>query len=170
MFPSKIFVYYKLISVRGIPIFGGFCFRQNNQTTKISVPRKSLVTSATRETTIEAGTTNLSGASEFTLFLVGFVLLDLYFHVYALQIVVCLFVLFLLAIALSVLLRYTDSEYLFWYLQNLRTSEVMSKISKKYIKISMKISQQTAACAFGAAQSCLSFARSISFSKARLHI
>ena len=44
--------------------------------------------------------------------LVGFVLLDLlfYIHVYVLQIVVCPFVLFLLAIVLSVLLRYTDSD------------------------------------------------------------
>ena len=45
--------------------------------------------------------------------LVGFVLLDLQFYVYVLQIVVCPFVLFLLAIVLSVLLRYTDSDYPF---------------------------------------------------------
>ena len=44
------------------------------------------------------------------LVLVGFVLLDLQFYVYALQIVVCPFVLFLLAIVLSVL-RYRDSNY-----------------------------------------------------------
>ena len=37
----------------------------------------------------------------------GFVLLDLQFYVYVLQIVVCPFVLFLLANVLSVLLRYT---------------------------------------------------------------
>ena len=43
-------------------------------------------------------------------FLVGFVLLDLLFYVYVLWIVVCPFVLFLLAIVLSVLLRYTDSD------------------------------------------------------------
>ena len=35
------------------------------------------------------------------------------FYVYVLQIVVCPFVLFLLAIVLSVLLRYTDSDYPF---------------------------------------------------------
>ena len=46
-------------------------------------------------------------------FLVGFVLLDLQFYVYALQIVVCPFVLFLLAIVLPVLLRYTDFDYPF---------------------------------------------------------
>ena len=43
-------------------------------------------------------------------FLVGFVLLDLQFYVYAFQIVVCPFVLFLLAIVLSVLPRLTDSD------------------------------------------------------------
>ena len=46
-------------------------------------------------------------------FLVGFVLIDLQFYVYILQIVVCPFVLFLLATVLSVLLRFTDSEYPF---------------------------------------------------------
>ena len=40
--------------------------------------------------------------------LVGFVLLDLQFYVYVLLIVFCPFVLFLLAIVLSVLFRYTD--------------------------------------------------------------
>jgi hypothetical protein len=34
------------------------------------------------------------------------------FYVYVLKIVVCPFVLFLLAIVLSVLLRFTDSDYL----------------------------------------------------------
>ena len=48
-------------------------------------------------------------------FLVGFVLLDLLFYMYAF----CPFVLFLLAIVLSVLLQYTDSDYPFWYLQTL---------------------------------------------------
>jgi hypothetical protein len=43
----------------------------------------------------------------------GFVLLDLQFYLYVLLIVVCPFVLFLLAIVLSVLLRYTDSDYPF---------------------------------------------------------
>ena len=42
--------------------------------------------------------------------LVGFVLLDLQFYVYVLQIVVCPVVLFLLVIVLSVLLRFTDSD------------------------------------------------------------
>ena len=43
----------------------------------------------------------------------GFVLLDLQFYMYVLQIVVCTFVLFLLAIVLSVLsLLFTDSDYL----------------------------------------------------------
>ena len=46
-------------------------------------------------------------------FLVGFVLLDLEFYVFVLQIVVCPFVFFLLAIVLSVLLRYTDANYPF---------------------------------------------------------
>ena len=42
--------------------------------------------------------------------LVGFVLLDLQFYKYVLLIVVCPFVLFLLAIVLSILLRCTDSD------------------------------------------------------------
>ena len=46
-------------------------------------------------------------------FLVGFLLLDLSFYVYVLSIVVCPFVLFILAIVLSVLLPYTDSDYPF---------------------------------------------------------
>ena len=46
-------------------------------------------------------------------FLVGFVLLDLQFYMYSLQIVVFSFVLFLLAIVLSVLLPLTDSDYPF---------------------------------------------------------
>jgi hypothetical protein len=40
-------------------------------------------------------------------------LLNLLFYMYVLLIVVCPFVLFLLAIVLSVLLRYTDSDYPF---------------------------------------------------------
>jgi hypothetical protein len=43
----------------------------------------------------------------------GVRLLDLQFYVYVLLIVVCPFVLFLLTIVLSVLLRYTDSNHLF---------------------------------------------------------
>ena len=42
--------------------------------------------------------------------LVGFVLLDLEFYMYVLLIVVCPFALFLLAIVLSVLFLYTDSD------------------------------------------------------------
>jgi hypothetical protein len=42
--------------------------------------------------------------------LVGFVLLDRLFYMYVLLIVVCPFVLFHLAIVLSVLVRYTDSD------------------------------------------------------------
>ena len=49
----------------------------------------------------------------YRIFLVEFVLLDLQFYVYILQIVVCPFVLFILAIVLSVHLRYTDSDYSF---------------------------------------------------------
>jgi len=57
------------------------------------------------------GTAYPSGAPEFTpRFLVGFMLLDLLFHIYVLLIGVCPFVLFLLAIVLSVLLRFTDSD------------------------------------------------------------
>ena len=40
----------------------------------------------------------------------GFVLLDLWFYMYVLEIVVCPFVLFPLAIVLSVLLRYADFD------------------------------------------------------------
>jgi hypothetical protein len=50
---------------------------------------------------------------DYPRFLVGFVLLDLQFDMYVLLIVVCPFVLFLLAIVLSVLLLFTDSDYPF---------------------------------------------------------
>ena len=63
------------------------------------------------------GTAYPSGASEFTPVLVGFMLLDLQFYVYILQIVVCPFVLFLLAIVLSLLLRFMDSDYSFGILK-----------------------------------------------------
>ena len=53
------------------------------------------------------------GAPQFIPVLVGFVLLDLQCYVYALQNVVCPFVLFLLTIVLSALLRFTDSDYPF---------------------------------------------------------
>ena len=49
---------------------------------------------------------NLSSSPVF----VGFVLLDLLFYMYVLLIVVCPFVIFHLAIVLSVLLLYTDSD------------------------------------------------------------
>ena len=45
--------------------------------------------------------------------LMRYMLLDLQFYVYVLQNIVCLFVLFLLTIVLSVLLRFTDSDYPF---------------------------------------------------------
>ena len=62
-----------------------------------------------------------SGAPEFTPppMLVGFVLLDLQIYVHTLQIIVCPFVPFLLAITLSILLRHTDFAYSFWYPQTL---------------------------------------------------
>jgi hypothetical protein len=46
-------------------------------------------------------------------FLLGFVLLDFQVYVYVLQIVICLFSLFLLDIVLSVLLWFKNSDYLF---------------------------------------------------------
>ena len=55
----------------------------------------------------------LENISFFPVF-VGFVLLDLGFMCMFCR---SLFVLFLLAIVLSVHLRFTDSDYLFWYLQ-----------------------------------------------------
>jgi hypothetical protein len=44
-------------------------------------------------------------------FLVAFVLLDIWLYMYVLWIVVCLVVLFHLAIVLFIPLRYTDSDY-----------------------------------------------------------
>ena len=63
-----------------------------------------------------AETADPSGEPAFTpgLF-VEFVLLDLQFYMYVLQIVVCYFVLFLLLIALSVLFRYMDSDYPYFF-------------------------------------------------------
>ena len=60
--------------------------------------------------TSEAGTDYHFGAP--LLFLVGFVLFDLKIDVFALPVVICPFVLFLLVIVLAVL-RFTDSDYLF---------------------------------------------------------
>ena len=61
-----------------------------------------------------AGTSYTSGAPEFTPgFLWGSCYSILNFYVYVLEIVVCPFVLFRLAIVLSVLLQYTDSDYPF---------------------------------------------------------
>ena len=62
--------------------------------------------------TSRAGKLNLPKHLSSSPVLVGFMLLDLWFYMYVLQIVVCPFVLFLSAIVLSVLLRYTDSDYL----------------------------------------------------------
>ena len=61
-------------------------------------------------TTFPAGTAYPSGARVHPRFLVGFVLLDLQFYMYVLQIVVCPVVLFLFAIVLHVLLRYKNSD------------------------------------------------------------
>ena len=68
----------------------------------------------TTSVTSGAGTAYPSEAPEFTpRFLVGFVLLNLQFYVYVLQIVVCPFALLFLAIVLSVLLLFTDTDYPF---------------------------------------------------------
>ena len=58
--------------------------------------------------------------------LVGFVLLDLYFYGYVLLIFVCPFVLFLSAIVLYVLLRYTDSDYPFDIIKLFLLHDVLS--------------------------------------------
>ena len=63
--------------------------------------------------------------------LVGFVLLNLQFYMYVLQIVVCPFVLFLLAIVLSVL-RYTDSDYSFGIFKTLLLRHIYLTLLKKY--------------------------------------
>ena len=62
-----------------------------------------------------------SGAPVFTPGYSG-VRVALWFYVCVLWIVVCPFVPFLLAIALSVLLRYVDSDLPLWYLQTLPSS------------------------------------------------
>ena len=61
----------------------------------------------------EAGTANLYRAPGFTPCFQQGSWYSIFSFVYILQIVVCPVVLFLLAIVLSVLLRYTDSDYLF---------------------------------------------------------
>jgi hypothetical protein len=59
-------------------------------------------------------TTPFQSTCVHPLLLLGFVLLDLSFYMYALYIVVCPYVLFLFAIVLSVLLRCTDYDYPFY--------------------------------------------------------
>ena len=85
-------------------------------TTNIYVREITLVKVAT----IGAGTAYPSGAHEFT---PGFQWCSCYlivsFMCNVLQIVVCPFIFFLLAIVLSVLPRFTDSDYPFWHLQTL---------------------------------------------------
>ena len=71
------------------------------------------------------------------LFLVGFILLHLYFYVYAFWIVVCPFVLFLLPIVLSVLLRFTDSDCpfgIFKLFLNVPKSTVYKIILQKHLQ------------------------------------
>jgi len=63
------------------------------------------------------------------------VLLDLQFYVYVLQIVVCPFVLFLLAIVLFVL-RFTDSDYLPLVSSN---SSAMGKLQNVFLELGMEI-------------------------------
>ena len=66
----------------------------------------------TTDTTSGAGTAHPSESIWIhALYLVVFALLDLQFYTHVLQIVVCPFLLFLLAIVLSVPLRNTDSDY-----------------------------------------------------------
>ena len=64
-------------------------------------------------------------------------LLDLKFYMYVLLIVVCPFVLFLLTIVLSVLLRYTNSDYPFGilklFLQNIGPTNVLLLTSPSVI-------------------------------------
>ena len=75
---------------------------------------KILILINTTGATSRTGTAYPCGAPALTpRFLVGFVLLDLQFYVYVLQIVACPFVRFLMAIVLSVPLRFTDSDYPF---------------------------------------------------------
>ena len=75
----------------------------NTRQTLIYSPKKKIVLKVNADP---------SGAPEFIQVFSGVcVLLDLWFYVYVLQIVVCPFVIFHLAIVLSVLLRFTDSDY-----------------------------------------------------------
>ena len=116
------FLFNKLINVETAVD----CFRHTTVPLDVNtsrfVPHSRLITGFVSRFnttgTSGTGTAYPSGAPEFTTpplhrFLVGFVLLDLQFYVYVLQIVVCHFVIFLLAVALSVLLRYKDSYYPF---------------------------------------------------------
>ena len=78
--------------------------------------------------------TELSPGRRHCTLQVGFVLIDHQFYMQVLQIVVCPIVLFLLAIVLSVLLRFTASDYLPWYLQTLLIFNITVYImkTKKY--------------------------------------
>ena len=60
-----------------------------------------------------AGTAYPSGAPEFTPIFSGVCVTRSLYFMYVLYIIVCPFVIFLLAIVLSVLLRYKDSDYPF---------------------------------------------------------
>ena len=81
-------------------------------------PYQMMFNSKTTGISCGAKTADPSGAHDFTPppppFLVGFVLLNLYFSVYCfLQIIVCLLDPFLFPIVLSILLRFTASDYPF---------------------------------------------------------
>ena len=76
------------------------------------------------------GTAYPSGAPEFIPGFSVFVLLIFSFMCNALLIVVCPSVLFLLAIVLSVLLQFMDSDYPLWYLQTLLGPPVDAKTKK----------------------------------------
>ena len=77
----------------------------------------------------EAGTANLDGAPGFTPGFQQGSCYSIFSFVYILQIVVCPVVLFLLDIVLSVLLRYTDSD---WYLQTLHDTNMAEHCSKNF--------------------------------------
>ena len=94
--------------------------------TSLSFPRSWLITGFVprlirRESLVEQKLLILSFQSTWVhpRFLVGFVLLDLQFYMYVLLIVVCPFVLFLLAIVLSVLIQIYRFWLPLWYLQSL---------------------------------------------------
>ena len=77
----------------------------------------------------------------------GFMLLDLEFYMYVLLIVVCPFVLFILAIVFSGIRRYTDSDYPFGFFKlflrnrewNLRWNEAPVQGDKQKLIVSNKL-------------------------------